>query len=166
MKNIKLLLILLGLCATILLNQSCTEDPCDDIVCQNGGTCDTGDCDCPDGFSGTTCEIQDLCFGITCEYDGVCVEGTCECSELNSTFIVGSWKVVENGTIISFLENGDWTNDNGVMAQWQITDDKNTIEILFNSAVIETFTIVEGTFSCETFEFVDSYNENATLIRE
>lgn len=35
----------------------CTDDPCADIVCLNGGDCneDTGVCDCPAGYDGDDC---------------------------------------------------------------------------------------------------------------
>lgn len=36
---------------------SCTKsDPCEEVVCQNGGTCSDGTCNCPEGFAGTLCE--------------------------------------------------------------------------------------------------------------
>jgi hypothetical protein len=36
---------------------SCAKpDPCEEIVCQNGGTCVDGTCNCPEGFAGTLCE--------------------------------------------------------------------------------------------------------------
>ena len=28
---------------------------CQNVLCRNGGTCQEGDCICPDGFNGTTC---------------------------------------------------------------------------------------------------------------
>lgn len=34
----------------------CNSDPCETVVCQNGGTCDDGSCVCPQGFSGSSCE--------------------------------------------------------------------------------------------------------------
>lgn len=36
---------------------SCAKpDPCEEFVCQNGGTCVDGTCNCPEGFAGTMCE--------------------------------------------------------------------------------------------------------------
>lgn len=78
MKLLKTSLLLLAVLCLVLSTQSC-KDECDDVLCQNGGTCNEGNCDCPDGFSGPNCEIEDLCFGITCENNGTCVDGTCDC---------------------------------------------------------------------------------------
>eukprot|EP00105_Crassostrea_gigas_P035382 XP_019919530.1 PREDICTED: neurogenic locus notch homolog protein 1 [Crassostrea gigas] len=58
-------------------------DPCDGVVCQNGGVCDvSGQCNCQLGFSGEFCE-NDVCSGNTC-VNGVCdrtssTEYTCQC---------------------------------------------------------------------------------------
>lgn len=69
-----LLMIALG----ISLN-SCT-DPCKDTECLNGGTCNDGNCDCPEGYTGSICETQtDPCAGVTCQNGGVCVNGDCDC---------------------------------------------------------------------------------------
>jgi hypothetical protein len=39
---------------------SCNKDKCKDVVCSNGGTCDTetGNCMCATGYEGTTCETE------------------------------------------------------------------------------------------------------------
>lgn len=34
---------------------SCTSEPCNDIDCQNGGVCDSGQCLCPDQYEGPEC---------------------------------------------------------------------------------------------------------------
>ena len=59
MKNLKFLTFCLVIFSMTLLNQSCEDDPCKDVTCQNGGVCVDGTCDCPDGYSGTSCEVAD-----------------------------------------------------------------------------------------------------------
>lgn len=48
-----LLVLTLGSCAFFT---SCEEDePCENIICQNGGICVDGTCDCPYGYAGPDC---------------------------------------------------------------------------------------------------------------
>ena len=37
---------------------ACTKDECEDVVCNNGGTCISGSCSCPSGYEGNQCETQ------------------------------------------------------------------------------------------------------------
>jgi hypothetical protein len=37
---------------------SCEKDPCEDVTCLNGGTCIDGECDCPEGYTGSDCGDQ------------------------------------------------------------------------------------------------------------
>lgn len=46
---------LLGISATLFSSCS-SKDSCDTLVCQNGGTCAGGFCNCPTGFDGPQCE--------------------------------------------------------------------------------------------------------------
>ncbi len=57
---------------SILSIHSCKEYPCENIVCQNGGACEEGICDCRIGFLGEFCEEYDttkipalLYYGVT-----------------------------------------------------------------------------------------------------
>jgi len=72
---------------SLLLLSSCSKDdpidPCEDIVCLNGGECLQGDCLCPSGFFGVNCENMeslDPCEGIVCFNDSPCINGVCDCS--------------------------------------------------------------------------------------
>ena len=58
MKNTGLILVIL---ISLLFNgckKSDSGDPCVGVVCQNGGTCSNGECDCPDGYFGPECQHQ------------------------------------------------------------------------------------------------------------
>jgi len=46
------------LASTLLL--SCSPDPCDDLICENGSDCSSGTCNCQDGFIGRVCQIEKI----------------------------------------------------------------------------------------------------------
>lgn len=81
---IQRILIAVFLIGTTLSLSSCNE--CigpfgkEKIVCDNGGTCNDGECDCLKGYSGETCSELDLCElnDVICVY-GDCEEGNCIC---------------------------------------------------------------------------------------
>lgn len=75
MKNLLYLFIALGLSFSVA---SCGK--CRKVECDNGGECVDGTCDCPAGFSGESCEIEDLCItqNVTC-VNGECEDGECDC---------------------------------------------------------------------------------------
>lgn len=76
MKNLSRHLVALALLFTLA---NCS-DPCDDVNCLNGGTCDDGTCLCPDGYLGVNCEITP-CDQIDCLNGGTCDDGTCLCPD-------------------------------------------------------------------------------------
>lgn len=59
--------------------ESCTKNPCDGVICLNGGQCSNGTCQCPSGYSGTQCQNFDPCANITCYNGGTCANGLCNC---------------------------------------------------------------------------------------
>jgi hypothetical protein len=66
--------------STITLLSSCKkDDPCDDVVCLNGGTCNDGSCACATGFEGTTCGTE-----VRAKFVGV-YNGNFSCPGNNST---------------------------------------------------------------------------------
>ena len=50
---------------------------CGDVVCQNGGTCFEGDCECAEGFEGQNCQTKSC--SPKCENGGTCLGGSCSC---------------------------------------------------------------------------------------
>lgn len=57
MKPLYNLILLLVIGLMVLILQSCR---CDDVNCLNGGVCNNGECDCPIGFVGESCEVIDI----------------------------------------------------------------------------------------------------------
>ena len=77
MKN--LLYALLPMLFLALTFNACQKDPCSNVACLNGGTCISGTCDCPSGYSGLNCQDFDPCYNITCLNGGTCLNGSCDC---------------------------------------------------------------------------------------
>ena len=119
MKNKKLLpLITLLLTGTIWFTACKKEEPapvnpCDNVTCENGGDCNNGTCDCPEGFTGTNCETAvevDQCDVIDATFNGDVIEVlsvTCSydaCHGSASTFSQMDYNVYSN--LKPFLESG------------------------------------------------------------
>jgi hypothetical protein len=43
---------------TAVTYTACNKDKCKDVVCQNGGTCSEGNCNCLAGFEGDRCQTK------------------------------------------------------------------------------------------------------------
>ena len=60
-------------------------DPCEDVECFNGGTCNEGSCDCIDGYTGTNCEIEPDCNDSKpCTSPKQCENYICVCPMINT----------------------------------------------------------------------------------
>jgi hypothetical protein len=80
----------LSLSIFLISLQSCS-DPCESTVCFNNGICAEGNCECPPGYTGSSCEIcppgysgsdcstYDSCYNVSCQNGGTCISGTCDC---------------------------------------------------------------------------------------
>jgi len=100
MKKVKSLLAIASLAFGMFLMNAC-DDPCKDVVCQNGGVCDEGDCICATGYEGTDCatEMRTKFLGTYSFIDG-CYPGTPNSSTF-STSADGITKI----TITNILGN-------------------------------------------------------------
>lgn len=50
--------LILVLSLSAVLTSCKKDDPCDNVVCSNGGTCNDGTCACATGYEGTTCATE------------------------------------------------------------------------------------------------------------
>ncbi|KER19270.1 hypothetical protein T265_15599, partial [Opisthorchis viverrini] len=72
---------------TVAVAAVLTRQPCSKLNCKNGGTCYLNMCHCPDGFSGSQCEVvDDPCRAGPCLFGGSCLPNqtvtqgyVCEC---------------------------------------------------------------------------------------
>ena len=46
-------------CVTVLYT-ACEQDPCNNVVCYNGGSCGNGICHCPTGYENTQCQDKSV----------------------------------------------------------------------------------------------------------
>ena len=78
----KKIIYLLTVVAVITI-AACKQDKCDGVVCQNGGTCNDGVCQCNSAFTGANCETHtNGCDTIAprCLNGGTCANGICTCA--------------------------------------------------------------------------------------
>ncbi len=103
MKQFHIALILLLSTLTVL--PSCKkDDPCDNVVCLNGGTCSDGSCTCATGYEGTTCETE-----IRAKFIGI-YNGTFSCPGVNTTINMTISNSAIGITSVVFSDGADtWT---------------------------------------------------------
>ncbi len=72
-------LILVALVFTVFSCQDAKK--CQEIKCQNNGSCTDGTCACPDGYRGIYCENVDSCSLNLCKNSSTCQDGQCICPD-------------------------------------------------------------------------------------
>lgn len=139
MTKIWKLLLILGLTA-----MSCTNDPCEEVSCQNDGACIDGVCDCPDGFEGPFCEIFDSQqhYGIySADYQG--------CVNTSSDHKVILRKVDSSAILLLIQQLGDYACPSDTL-QFLASLNGNSVEIdsqLVDCGAITYLFDGSGTFS-------------------
>ena len=113
MKNLLVILFGAAVFATVSSCNTDENNSCDGIVCQNGGTCDDGSCDCPPGFTGEFCETPDNSSGnininSTVQFTGT-VNGTAY------SFVSGQ------GSFQPYTGSSGYWGTNGELSQKQYT---------------------------------------------
>ncbi|MEM7382615.1 MAG: hypothetical protein AAF361_15700 [Bacteroidota bacterium] len=138
MKTTRILFTLFMLLGTVTYFSSCEKDPCEDVVCQNGGTCDEGTCACVDGYEGTDCSTlsADKFVGT------YSVSGTCEGIAYNYTVSIS--KSATDPTMIIIDNFGDLNCAPGYAVEAIVDGD--------------TFTLTGGPYCEEGFNDFTGYS--------
>ena len=150
--------------------ESCKEDadPCEEVLCQNGGTCDLGNCNCEEFFYGDLCEdkcVRGKYENGACEcnrgYEGI----TCE-NEMREQYI-GSWEASETcqGQSQVYTYNvGVTENEDDIMqitlSNFRNEVDKDNVVILVDLEDKDAFVIEEQPW--EDFTLTGDGGFNAT----
>ena len=112
---------LLSLSAFSLVTYTaCNKDECKDVVCQNGGTCVTGTCNCATGYEGANCETAvrakfiktwtavDKDPADTYTYSAIITEGAgiteINISKFSDDYFAASVKATVSGNTITIAE--------------------------------------------------------------
>ncbi len=122
--------------AGIVTFQSCTRNPCNKLVCQNGGVCTDNFCQCPTGYEGAQCETE------------------------SATKFLG--KYIGTTTTDSDGVTLPTVNDTVTIALFQ---KPNKLMVIFDSTSTTTSDTFYGVASGYTASFPDSINDSAHYFR-
>lgn len=151
MKSIKLLSVLV-LFFTVVLFQSCENDPCEDVTCLNDGICLDGTCDCTTGYSGANC-------GTHCSAD---IVGTWDVTNGQTTFCdFGKYEFTKGSTDTEILVS--LTSADGFI----VITGTGTLSLDCSSmtytVIINSTSTISGTLSFDGTTFIDVTDVGCTL---
>jgi len=124
----KILITILSVLSTlsITIYNSCKKDPCNGVSCSNGGVCVGGKCNCPSGYSGTSCQIQDPSTLIyqnnTYTPVNITINGTSSVIPVGGTVL---YKGIPGGAATGSASTQGVTNSglaNGLTLTWSFSD--------------------------------------------
>ncbi|MEM8897765.1 MAG: hypothetical protein AAGC85_06655 [Bacteroidota bacterium] len=118
-------LLITGLTVSILLFVGgCSEESCTGIVCENGGVCEEGDCQCPEGFFGANCEVAlDPCLNQECG------NGRCETTSANEAVCICDEGYEGASCDIS------WSNR--FLGDWVAVESCNSMSMTFAAPIVD-----------------------------
>ncbi|MEX0967925.1 MAG: hypothetical protein WD077_11850 [Bacteroidia bacterium] len=142
----------------------CENDPCEDVVCQNGGLAtevgdDDCECDCAAGYEGEECATvsADKFVGM--------FEGSDDCT--GASYPVEITKSGTDETIIRIENLGEFTCPNDYNVEASV--DGNTLTIAEQTFCTNIYTL-SGSGSIEgntlTIEYTVSYDDGGTIVTE
>lgn len=150
---------------SLLLLSGCTDDddPCEAIVCLNGGTCESGVCDCPQGYSGVQCEVFDACEEVVCFNDGTCVNGVCDCAEGYTGPSCAS-QIIPQSISISRIDVTGFPQNQPNGTSWDSASGPDIYPELSKGAVViwETTDFIQNAVSGQDYTFELSPSEALT----
>jgi hypothetical protein len=137
---------------------SCNPDACKDVVCNNGGTCNDGDCVCASGFEGTNCETQSLSKFLGSNNTSVNYNfsdnGGTTCGNYTGTFT--ATRSAADTTRLILTNFGGF----GLTTSVYATVDKNTLTIPSQAITGATSNTVSGTGTYSNGVISGSYTNN------
>jgi len=98
---------------------ACKKDKCKKVSCLNGGTCKDGNCACPTGYAGNTCESETRAtYYKTYKGDGLDTDG--------ETYPANKLKFYKNGDNVNSMKVDLFDQNDNAVNMFELTLTSNT----------------------------------------